>query len=191
MNRYDELTKNMDITWHHWSRSNFYNFITPTGLKDIIQFVAELEVDTVLDYGCGNNNLHDILSKRFSDKECVGYDPYVPHFSTKPSSKKELTVCYNVLQIVEEQDMDNVITDLHNLTGKYLLINVMIRGRFDRDFSYYNRLFEEKYSNIFLVLEKNRQLTEHKSSWKNLESDQIYLERQFQLETGYFLLKII
>jgi hypothetical protein len=191
MNRYDELTKDMDIDWHHFSRSNFYNFNTSSGFKNIIQFVKELDIKNVLDYGCGNNNLQDILNKANTNITCVSYDPYIAHFSTKPNSKKELTVCYNVLQIVEEHDVDNVINDLYNLTEKYLLLNVTLEAMFHRNYDYYINLFEKKYSNFFTVLDKHNQLDERIHSRKNLDTNEIYLHNQFKIRTGYFLLKII
>jgi len=191
MNRYDELTKGMDINWHHISRSNFYTFTTPSGPKSIIQFVKELEVQNVLDYGCGNNNLQDILNKVYTNITCVSYDPYITHFSTKPNSKKELTVCYNVLQVIEEHNMDNVINDLYNLTEKYLLLNVTLGAMFNRDYDYYINLFEKKHSNFFNIVDKHNQLDERTYSIKNLDTNKVYLHNQFKIKTGYFLLKII
>ena len=101
-----------------------------------------------------------------------------------------MTVCYNVLQIIESNNMDNIIQDLRLLSSKYLLVNVSLGGVFQRDYTYYIDLFE-KYSSLFTVLDKHQQSNEYSISGKNLDTNEVFFDRKFQIQTGCFLLKVI
>jgi hypothetical protein len=188
MNRYEEIIKDMNVEWRHFSRNNYYLFNTSTGTKNIIQMIKEYDVNSVLDYGCGHNDLSYTLANTFDNIEFVSYDPGVPHFSKRPSPK-EMTICYNVLQIIEPGDIDNIIEDLHNLTSKYLLVNISLGGIFQRNYEYYVNLFE-KYSSLFVILDKHRQSNEYSVCRKNLDKNEIFFDRKYLIETGFFLLKI-
>jgi len=190
MNEYEKLTENGDAFWRHVSRSNFYLFSTSQGAKDIETFVKELEVTTILDYGCGNNNLSYILTNNIDNPNCVGYDPYIPYFSTRPT-RKELTVCFSVLHMVGETDLDRVIRDIHSLTERYLLIHINKIRPNQRRYEDYVDMFSNRYRDLFLVLDQHRQHDQFHVSRKNLETGEVFLDRTLEIETMFFLLKII
>lgn len=189
---YNEETskKNFDSYWRHSSRSNYYYFSTENGYKDIVYFVEKLKVKSVLDYGCGNNFLSYVLGDLMSDVECVGYDPFVPHFSNRPKESKELTVCYSVLQCIPDEKMDVVIKDLHELTKKYILINVNSGGFFHRDSNYYVDLIEKNYSHLFDVVNKLTQTNELTTTKVTVETGDILHQMKKVIEQTFFLLEV-
>ena len=117
MSNYDDLIKDEKLghSWRHSSRCNYYEFYTKNGYRDIVQFIAELDVKSILDFGCGNNDLSYVLND--DELDCYSYDPYVSHFSKKPTTPRDLTILYNVLQCIEDSLIDETINDLYIQLG--------------------------------------------------------------------------
>lgn len=187
----ETMSEKYDYTWRHLSRNNYYFFYTENGQKDIVTFIDELQIKSILDYGCGNNDLKYVLGESKSEIECVGYDPYVTLFSNKPTEAKELTVCYNVLQSIENDKMYEVINDIHTLTKKYLLLHIGLGGFFGRDEFYYENLFTNIFSNLFKVISKHTQNNEIVVLKKNLDTGEIFHNVSHKRKTSFFLLERI
>lgn len=82
---------------------------------------VDLEAATILDYGCGENQLaHALKMRRVS-----GYDPGIPERAKMPKPC-ELVVCTDVLEHVEPDKLDAVLDHIYRLTGKaaYLVISL-------------------------------------------------------------------
>lgn len=85
----------------------------------VAQVVNKLEVQHVLDYGCGSNVS---LMKAIADKKMVGhafkyqaYDPCVPQYAAPPVSA-EMVACIDVLEHIEPDSIDEVLDHLYELT---------------------------------------------------------------------------
>lgn len=77
----------------------------------------QLQVSTLLDYGCGSmRNLSKVLEPK-NPVEYLGYDPAVPEFSHKEPA--DLVVCIDVLEHIEPDLLDNVLDDLLMLTARF------------------------------------------------------------------------
>lgn len=77
----------------------------------------QLQVSTLLDYGCGSmRNLSKVLEPK-NPVEYLGYDPAVAEFSHKEPA--DLVVCIDVLEHIEPDLLDNVLDDLMMLTAGY------------------------------------------------------------------------
>lgn len=83
----------------------------------VSSLIDGLEVDTLLDYGCGS--MQNLLKVLECERDCnyLGYDPAVPQFSRKEPC--DLVVCIDVLEHIEPNLLDNVLDDLMMLTGKW------------------------------------------------------------------------
>lgn len=86
----------------------------------VIEIRAEAEAVTVLDYGCGKGNLKNALG----DVDWVfEYDPAIPGKDARPE-RADMVVCTDVLEHIEPDLLDNVMSELVRVTGKvaYLVI---------------------------------------------------------------------
>jgi len=88
----------------------------------VSQLVDTLEVNTLLDYGCGS--LRNLLKGLNPERsvEYVGYDPAVPAFADKWPC--ELVVCIDVLEHIEPELLDNVLDDLLMLAQRWVFLTV-------------------------------------------------------------------
>ena len=89
----------------------------------VSRLVDGLQVDTLLDYGCGSmRNLLNVLEVE-RDCEYRGYDPGVPAFSKAPEPA-DLVVCIDVLEHIEPELLDNVLDHLRSLSRKWAFMTV-------------------------------------------------------------------
>lgn len=69
---------------------------------------------SVLDYGCGQGHFKRVLGDGYDVRE---YDPAIPSKDAQPS-RADFVVCADVLEHIEPELIDNVLSDLRNLTIK-------------------------------------------------------------------------
>jgi hypothetical protein len=82
---------------------------------------ANPEIQTILDYGCGEGSLKKwVEDKGITDKDWTLYDPGVAEFQQVPERKFDLVITTDVLEHVEETMLDSVISHLRSMTGKFL-----------------------------------------------------------------------
>lgn len=88
----------------------------------VSSLISRLEVDTVLDYGCGKGRLATALEpKRTIEIEM--YDPAVPRFMDAPGPA-ELVVCIDVLEHIEPELLDNVLDHIKQLAREYVFLTI-------------------------------------------------------------------
>lgn len=89
----------------------------------VSQIIERMQVDHLLDYGCGvNTNLAKNLkvSRKLTYQ---AYDPGVLRFS-KPPVPAQMVACIDVLEHIEPDLIDNVLDDLKRLTEGILFATV-------------------------------------------------------------------
>ena len=77
---------------------------------------------SVLDYGCGKSSLMDQLSSEIPQIEVVKYDPAIAEFSQKPDCKFDFAVCTDVMEHIPEEDVSDVLSDVHNHSELVLFV---------------------------------------------------------------------
>ena len=82
--------------------------------QQISTIINNFEVEEVLDYGAGKGELPANLTLDHKIQITL-YDPAIPDISEYPEPK-EMTVCVNVLEYVEEHLVDDVLDDLKRCT---------------------------------------------------------------------------
>ena len=78
------------------------------------------EIETILDYGCGEGTLKNFVEDKGIHKDWTLYDPGVADCQNEPKDKFDLVITTDVLEHVEEPMLNSVIDHLQSLTGKFL-----------------------------------------------------------------------
>jgi len=88
----------------------------------IVQTAQKLQTRDILDYGCGKAHLQKGIPFPIQN-----YDPFIPEYSTRPSPAA-IVVCTDLLEHIEPACLDDVLSDLHELTLDMLFLNVATRA---------------------------------------------------------------
>jgi hypothetical protein len=83
--------------------------------------IALLRPRTVIDYGCGQSRLLDILARDIGF-EGIRYDPAIPAHAARPKEKADLLICIDVLEHIEAEDLDAVIADMRALCDAAIIV---------------------------------------------------------------------
>lgn len=87
------------------------------------QIIDNLEIDHLLDYGCGHNlSLTQTLKPKRKFKY-QGYDPGVEEYSDQPNPA-EMVCCIDVLEHIEPDCIEDVLDHLEELTEVILFATV-------------------------------------------------------------------
>ncbi|RMH46107.1 MAG: hypothetical protein D6686_15955 [Alphaproteobacteria bacterium] len=83
--------------------------------------IALLGPASVIDYGCGQSRLIDILARDIGFRP-IRYDPAIPEHAARPGEVADLLICIDVLEHVEEDDLDAVIADMRSLCREAIIV---------------------------------------------------------------------
>lgn len=72
-------------------------------------------IGSILDYGCGRSRLVDWLA-RLNGATPYRYDPAIAEHSTLPTGPFDLVVNTDVLEHIDEQDLDDVLSEISSLS---------------------------------------------------------------------------
>jgi hypothetical protein len=86
-------------------------------------YAAEIEAETVLDYGCGEQKLAQALKGR---RRVMGYDPGIPGRDGQPKPA-DLVACTDVLEHVEPDKLDAVLHHLFRIAGRAAYVVISTR----------------------------------------------------------------
>lgn len=87
----------------------------------ILPYIQLLTPRTVIDYGCGQSLLADLVSERGGAK-VTRYDPGLPAYDRRPGGTFDLLLNIDVLEHVPEEAVDEVIADMAALSHNALVI---------------------------------------------------------------------
>jgi hypothetical protein len=88
----------------------------------ILSVIATKQPASILDYGCGLGMLLAEL-KKFTTLPMAGYDPGIPEHATLPDPA-DLVVSTDVLEHIEPDKLNGVLTHIRMLTGRAAYLNV-------------------------------------------------------------------
>ena len=89
----------------------------------VSQIIDKLEIETLLDYGCGSNLSLSETLKPSRDFTYQAYDIGVPKYAGEPTAN-EMVTCFDVLEHIEPEYLDNVFDHLEELTEVVLFASV-------------------------------------------------------------------
>lgn len=89
----------------------------------VSEIIDRVEIDHLLDYGCGSNLSLTQTLRPQRDIKYQGYDIGVPEYSGDPVPA-EMVTCIDVLEHIEPEYLDNVLDHLEDLTEVVLFASV-------------------------------------------------------------------
>lgn len=97
---------------HHWGGA------VVGKIPEILFFMELMEVNDVLDYGCGRGDFKNIVESKLGNKyEIYEYEPGIKEKTDKPNPAN-MVICIDVLEHIEPELIDNVLDDLQRLVKK-------------------------------------------------------------------------
>lgn len=79
---------------------------------------------TLLDYGCGKGVILADLKDRYPNTICDGYDPAVSMFNNKKFNTFECVFSNDVLEHIEPEYLDDVLSNINELSSKYVWLRI-------------------------------------------------------------------
>lgn len=107
----------------HEQRPDFGSKHIPKRIATLGKLARDTKSTDILDYGCGKGALLKESGFRFAIR---GYDPAVPEFSAMPAPA-HLVACWDVLEHVEPEYLDNVLDDIERLATKAVHLIIATR----------------------------------------------------------------
>ena len=91
-------------------------------LPQLLPEVLELRPQTILDYGCGQSRLVEML--RYDDEvRTFRYDPAIAEISKLPVESADLVVNTDVMEHIPTDDVDDVLADIARIS-QHALFNI-------------------------------------------------------------------
>lgn len=87
----------------------------------VMRLAENMKTRDILDYACGQATLQKSIP--FSIQN---YDPFIPEYSKYPNPAA-LVVCTDVLEHIEIDCLEDVLTDLQSLTGSLIMLQIATR----------------------------------------------------------------
>ena len=82
----------------------------------ILPIINEYSPNSILDFGCGQSPLVDMIKEVFNGISIHRYDPVFEEFSKLPNHIVDFVICTDVLQHVPEDDLDNTLKQITSLS---------------------------------------------------------------------------
>lgn len=99
-------------------RSPAYGMASLSFAPIVAKVIRELQVRTISDYGAGKQNLLSGLAEQGIEPAAYyPYDPVFPEYG--PARSADLVCCIDVLEHVEPDLLDNVLSDLARITTEF------------------------------------------------------------------------
>ena len=89
----------------------------------VSKIIDQMEIETLLDYGCGSNLSLTKTLKPERKFNYQGYDIGVPKYSDDPVPS-QMVACIDVIEHIEPAFLEDVLDHLQELTEQVLLISV-------------------------------------------------------------------
>lgn len=91
-------------------------------LPQLLPEVLELRPKTILDYGCGQSRLVEML--KYDDRvQTFRYDPAIAEIATLPVPSADLVVNTDVMEHIPTSDVDDVLSDIARISS-HALFNI-------------------------------------------------------------------
>jgi hypothetical protein len=102
-------------------RIHMYGVTSVKKAPYIMPYVQMRAPHTVIDYGCGQSALADVIAARCG-VDVIRYDPAIPAYAGVPVGPFDLLMNVDVLEHLPEDDIHDVIDTMANLSDSAIII---------------------------------------------------------------------
>ncbi len=104
-----------------------YGYTSQNLLYLLLPFVKELAPKTILDYGCGQSDLVNLLRKELDPQNkglvtAYKYEPAIEEHSILPVTSADLVINTDVLEHIPTKDLEEVIKKIISISNKAIFI---------------------------------------------------------------------
>lgn len=113
----------------HDTTNYFRGYSLKFFIPNISTLIRDSNISTALDYGCGKAELHSsyMLRKLWGLEILDKYDPGVTDWNKLPIRSYDLVFCIDVMEHIEEQDVDDILLHIYELTNKVAFFSISTR----------------------------------------------------------------
>ena len=104
---YQKILKEMHENASNWGRTSEIPVL-------VEKYISELNIESILDFGCGKGEILKLIEKRYPNIKTYGYDPA---FNDVLPEKIDMVISTDVLEHIEPEKLDETINDLRNRTN--------------------------------------------------------------------------
>jgi hypothetical protein len=106
-----------------------------TKVPQIYKYIVQEDCKSVLDYGSGNSDFKKTVENLYPDYDfkIVEYEPSIPDLNVDPDVC-DMTICVDVLEHVEPDKIDNVLSHIKEKTNKLCFLSICVvesHGKFN------------------------------------------------------------
>jgi hypothetical protein len=101
-------------------RNSHYGATSVKGAAWILPHIQLLRPGTVIDYGCGQSTLADMIGDL--GVAATRYDPAIPAYSAKPKILLDLLVTVDVLEHIPEPELDEVMCEMVSMARNAIIV---------------------------------------------------------------------
>lgn len=121
------LKKNLINQYKKIHETKVYGKTSERLLYLLLPIIKEIAPKSILDYGCGQSNLVELLKKELDlektkDIRTYKYDPAIEAFSTLPEEKVSLVISTDVLEHIPTEDLPIVIKKLLDIGDNAIFV---------------------------------------------------------------------
>ena len=87
-------------------------------------FMMQWKPSSVIDYGCGKGIILAHLRESYPETKFYGYDPAIDMFNTIPNTKIDCVFSNDVLEHIEPEYINNVLTHINHLANKFIWLRI-------------------------------------------------------------------
>lgn len=91
-------------------------------LPDILPHLIALKPRSLIDYGCGQSDLADIVSAKCGVELVGRFDPAIPMYAEKPEQTFDVLISVDVLEHVPDAEIDTVVKEMASFARDALII---------------------------------------------------------------------
>ena len=96
----------------------------------VCKIIRNYDINSMLDYGCGRSALYKSICIKFPEVfnsvEYKEYDPCIPSKNICPGNA-DLVTCTDVLEHIEPEYLNNVLTHIFSLANKVVFLNISMK----------------------------------------------------------------
>ena len=98
-----------------------------TKVPQIYKYIVQEDCKSVLDYGSGNSDFKKTVENLYPDYDfkIVEYEPSIPDLNVDPDVC-DMTICVDVLEHVEPDKIDNVLSHIQEKTNKLCFLSICV-----------------------------------------------------------------